>query len=131
MRKPSNSATMKLGACADELGVIRESLSELHRQEKALDERRSLLEARLIEELPASDADGICGRAFRATVVSSRVPSLKDWDALTKHVKRTGAFELFQRRLSREAVEERWATGKQVPGVEGFTVKKVSLTKKK
>lgn len=124
------TAPQKLGACADELGQIRAQLSELHRQEKKLEERRSELEERLIEELPASDADGICGRAFRATIVTSRVPSIKDWDALTRYVKRTGAFELLSRRLSREAVQERWDAKKEVPGVEGFTVKKVSLTKK-
>jgi hypothetical protein len=119
-----------LGACADELGKIRDAISELHRQEKPLDERRTALEARLIEELPASEAEGIAGKKFRVTINTKRVPTLKDWKKFCAYLKRTGNFELIQHRLSNEAVEERWAAKKEIPGVEGFTVKKVSLTKK-
>lgn len=130
MKKKSRALPKTLGACVDELGLLREQLSALHRDEEKLKERKAALEQRLIEELPASDAEGIAGKACRATIVTKRVPVVKDWAKLYAYVKKTGAFELLQRRLSTEAVEERWGDKKQVPGIEGFTVKKVSLTKK-
>lgn len=119
-----------LGACVDELGVLREALSEIHRDEERLKARRLALETKLLEELPASDAEGIAGKTMRATVVSKRVPSIKDWNKLTKYVQKTGAFDLLRRQVSTEAVQERWDAKKPVPGVEGFTKKSISLTKK-
>ena len=119
-----------LGACVDELGGIREALSELGKEETRLRARKTALETRLIEELPASDAEGITGKTMRATVVSKRVPSIKDWNKLTAYIKKTGAFDLLRRQVSSEAVQERWEAKKEVPGVEGFTKKSISLTKK-
>lgn len=119
-----------LGACADELKTIKDQLSALSREEEVLRARRVLLETKLIEELPASDAEGVVGKTIRATVVTRRVPVLEDWNAFTKYVKKTGDFDLLRRQVSTEAVEERWAAKKQVPGVGVFNKKKVSLTKK-
>ncbi len=119
-----------LGACADELKVLKDQLSDLHRQEEALQARRTRLETRLIEELSASDAEGVVGKTIRATVVTKRVPVLEDWAALTKHIKKTGDFDLLRHQVSTEAVEERWEAKQRVPGVGVFNKKKVSLTKK-
>lgn len=119
-----------LGACADRLGELRDAKAQLARALEDLETERKAIEARLIKELPASDSDGIAGRAFRATVVTKRIPQIADWEKLTAYVKKTGAFELFQRRLSEEAVKERWEAKQNVPGVEGFTKKKISLTQK-
>jgi hypothetical protein len=127
-----------LGACADEIGAIDARLTEiaaairalaLSKECDALVTRRKRLEEKLIEELPASDANGICGKTTRATIKTKRVPTIKDWDALTKHIKKTGDFDLIQKRLNQEAVGLRWEEKQQVPGVEGFTVKKLSITK--
>lgn len=128
-----------LGACADEIGAIDARLKEIDvelrrlkvsKEAIELAERRKLLEKKLIDELPASDADGICGKTTRATIKAKRVPVVKDWNVLCKYVKKTGAFELFHRQVTVEAVRERWDAKKEVPGVEGFTVKKLSITKK-
>jgi len=120
-----------LGECADRLGRIRDELKpRLESELAALETERKAIEARLILELPASKADGIAGKVCRVTVVPKRVPQINDWSKLTKFIKRTGAFELLQHRLSNAAVEELWEAKKPVPGVEGFTVKKISLTKK-
>lgn len=119
-----------LGACADELKVIKDQLSVLSREEEVLRARRVLLETKLIEELPVSDAEGVVGKTIRATVVTKRVPVLEDWNAFTKYIKKTGDFDLLRRQVSTEAVEERWEAKKRVPGVGVFNKKKVSLTKK-
>jgi len=119
-----------LGACVDRLFAIRAERSKLSAVDTALDEERKALEAKLIDELPASSAEGITGKLARATVVTKRVGTVSDWTKLQKYIQKTGAFELLSRRLSQEAVTERWEAKKQVPGVEGLTVKKISLTKK-
>ena len=138
-KAPSVKLPPTLGACADELGRINLRLREiadalrglpLSREAERLTARHAALEAKLLEELPASDADGICGRAWRATIKSKRVPTIQDWAKLTAYVRRSGNFELFHRRVNTEAVTELWDAKRQVPGITGFTVKKVSITKK-
>ena len=119
-----------LGACVDRLFAIRAERSKLSAVDTKLDEERKAIEQRLIDELPASSAEGITGKLARATIVSKRVGTVSDWTKLQAYIKRTGAFELLSKRLSQEAVTERWEAKQQVPGVEGITVKKVSLTKR-
>ena len=140
--RSSSSAGSKLpknlGACADEVGDIDRRVDEiarklsvhpLNKELEALGARRKLLEAKLLEELPASQATGVAGQRTRVTVKTKRVPVIQDYDVLIKFIKKTGAFDLLQRRLSVEAVQERWDEKKQVPGIGGFTVKKLSITK--
>ena len=130
MAKKDKPLPKTLGACADELKAIKDEMSGLNRELAELQARRTLLETKLIEELPASNAEGIVGKTIRATVVTKRVPVLEDWAAFTKHIKKTGDFDLLRRQVSTEAVEERWEAKKRVPGVGVFNKKKVSLTKK-
>lgn len=139
MTTKSNALPKTLGACADKIGAIDLRLDEiaqalkklaLTKEATYLSGLRKALEEHLINELPASDADGICGRVTRATINVKRIPVLKDWTKFTKYVQRKGAFELMQHRISVEAVNERWAAKQEIPGVEGFTVKKLSITKK-
>jgi len=119
-----------LGACADALFEIKAERARLAKLDGTLSARYYAIEARLIEELPASEAEGIAGKLARATVVTKRVPSVKDWGKLYAHILKTKSFDLVQKRVSAEAVKERWDAKKPVPGVEGFTVKRVSLTKR-
>lgn len=119
-----------LGGCADELKAVKDEMSEHNKALATLQARKTQLEEKLINDLPASDAEGVVGKTIRATVVTKRVPVLEDWAALTKHIKKTGDFDLLRRQVSTEAVEERWAEKKRVPGVGVFNKKKVSLTKK-
>jgi hypothetical protein len=119
----------KLGAVADLLYRTREARLRLSKECDALKERETALSEHLIRELPKSDASGVSGRVARATAVTKVVPTTEDWDALYRYVKRTGAFELLQKRLTAKAVEERWEAGKEVPGVGRFRTVVVSLSK--
>lgn len=118
-----------LGACADALYTIRQDRLLVQKQVDELKERETALRDHLIATLPKSDATGTAGKVARAQVQTKRVPHVEDWEALYKHVKRTGDFELLQRRLANDAVAERWDAGKKVPGVEPFTTVTVSVTK--
>lgn len=118
-----------LGACADRLYKVRQ---ERLKQQKVVDQlaaEESALKEHIIQALPKSEASGVAGRFCRVSVVSKMVPQVKDWDTFYKYVKRTGQFDLMQRRLSDAAIKERWEAGKEVPGVEHFNAVSVSINK--
>jgi len=119
----------KLGACADRLFQLREKRLEDQKKVDAIEAEEKALKEHIIQTLPKSEASGVAGKIARVTVVSKAVPQVKDWDVFYKHVKKTGEFELLQRRLTDTAIRERWDAGKQVPGVESFNALTVSVNK--
>lgn len=118
-----------LGACADEYYSIREKRLAIQRKIEEMEAREKVLKEHLIAQLPKSDANGITGRKCRVTVVVQKKPTVEDWDALYKHVKKTGEFEFFTRRVNESAVKERWEAGKKVPGVGVFQYVTLSINK--
>lgn len=120
-----------LGACADKYYELRQKRLDAQKVVDKIQEEESALREHLINTLPKSEATGTAGKKARVTVVTSQVPQVKDWDAFYKYVKKNGAFDLMQRRLADSAVKERWESGKKVPGVESFTVVKLSVNKVK
>lgn len=129
MSKNDVKVPKTLGACADRLYQLRGELAQVRKQAEALQAEYTAVKEKLVQELPKSEAQGVAGRLARATVVTKPKPSVKDWDALYRYIKKTGSFELLQRRVSEPAVAERWEAGQQVAGVEAFTVVDVSLNK--
>lgn len=127
--KPKFKLPKSLAACADRLYEVRQKRLDQQKVVAALEEEERALKNHLIDNLPKSDASGVAGKLARVTVVTKDVPQVKDWDALHKYIKRTGQFELFQRRLADNAVRERWEAGKEVPGVERFKAVSISLNK--
>ena len=118
-----------LGACADRLFGIKEAKGKLEAQIKTLDEEKRAIEEKLIADLPKSDAGGVLGKLCRAAITKHDVPTVKDWDAYYAFILKHKDFSLLQRRVGEAAVKERWEAGEKVPGVEPFTVIKVSVTK--
>lgn len=122
-----------IGACADQVFKLRAEISatkKRHEEElaqKTLDLKS--LEEHLINTLPKSDSSGAVGKLARVTVVISSVPQVQDWDALYKHIKKTGEFDLLTRGLSKEAIRARWENNKKVPGIGTFDVVKLSVNK--
>lgn len=119
----------KLGACADLLYKLREKRLEEQKKVDLIEEEEKALKEHLIQTLPKSEANGVAGKVARVSIVGKAVPRVADWDKFYKHIKKTGAFELMQRRVSDTAVQERWDAGKPVPGVESFNVTTVSINK--
>lgn len=118
-----------LAACADALYETRAKRLEVQKIVDDLQARESALREHLIDNLPKSDATGVSGKLARATVTVKELPRVEDWDKLWAHIKKTGAFELLQKRLANAAVEERWEHNKQVPGVGKFNAVSISLNK--
>ena len=120
-----------LGGCADKLYALREKRQALQRQVDDIKKDENLIKEKLIQNLSKDDARGVLGRRARAAIVTKRVAAVRDWDKFYRHILKTRDFSLMQRRVSDPAVNERWEDDKQVPGVEPFTVIKVSVTKTK
>jgi hypothetical protein len=118
-----------LALCADELYKTREARLAAQKAVDALQEKESAIKEHLINNLPKSDASGVAGKLARVTIVTKVIAQVKDWDVFYKYVKKTGAFDLMQRRLTDTAVKERWDNGKEVPGVEPFNAVTVSINK--
>lgn len=91
----------------------------------------SKLEKWFIQELPERSATGIAGKVARVQIVKKDRPSVVNWNKFYTHIKKKGEFELLNRAVNARAVKERWDAGKQVPGVDKFTFKDVSVTKVK
>lgn len=121
-----------LGACADRMYVIDEvELPKLKKLIEKLEKEYKAIAEHLIQNLPKSEANGITGKLARAEIDSKPVPTVKDWDKVYAYIKKTGSFDLLQRRLSTTAVKERWDAKRAIPGVDKFDVIKVKITKKR
>lgn len=114
--------------CADLLYKARERRLEIQRECDRVETLEKQIKNWFVETLPVSQT-GVAGRVARVQIEVSRQPCVDDWDKLYAHVKRTGNFELLQRRLNDGAVKERWENKAEVPGVGTFNVKKVSCTR--
>jgi hypothetical protein len=122
-----------LGACADLLYDLREKRLAAQKVVDAFATDETALKEHINENLPKGDT-GASGKHHHISVYTDPVPRIEDPDALYAHIKKTGDFDLLQRRLNNAAVKERWDDPKNkkgVPGVGTFNVVKVSLTKKK
>jgi hypothetical protein len=118
-----------LGACADKLFELRNKRLAEQKKVDEIAAEESALKNHIIENLPKSEASGVAGKLARVTVVTKQIPQVKDWDAFYKYVKKTGSFDLMQKRLTDAAIKERWEAGKEVPGVEHFNAVSVSINK--
>ena len=119
----------RLATVADKYFQARADRLAMQKQLDELKEKEAAYRDHLINELPKSDATGIAGKLCRVAVVTKPKPTVKDWFAFHKYIKRTGSFELLQRRVSEQAVKERWDDGKKVPGVETFDAVSLSVSK--
>lgn len=89
------------------------------------------LEKWFIQTLPDSEATGIAGQVARVQIKHKERPSVVNWDKVYDHIRKSKEFELLNRAVNAKAVKERWEAGKQVPGIEKFAYKDVSVTKVK
>lgn len=83
------------------------------------------LQDHIFSLLNKQDSTGAKGNLAQVTVIHQVVPTLDEYPDLIKYIKKTGSFDLLQKRLSSTAIKLRWEDGKEVPGVGRFT--KVSL----
>lgn len=97
-------------------------------QLKGLEDQISELDAELIQSLQDSDEEQVkISGGIGIKLVSSTVPSVKDWDAFYAWIKKNNAFWMLERRPSVTGYRDTLAAGKAIPGVESFTKIKLGL----
>ena len=116
------------GACADLLYLTRQARYKLQHEVAKLEALEKAVEQRFIDTLSSKDSTGVAGKVGRVQIKPKTVPVVEDWPKFYAHIKKTGEFELMQRRVAEGAVKERWDASKQVPGVGRFSTKTVSCT---
>ena len=119
----------KPAECADLLYETREARYKLQAEVEKYKVLEQALTDYFINTLPKSNSTGIAGKVARVQTGTKPIPQVNDWALLYKYIKRTGAFELLQRRLGEGAVKDRWSAKKTVPGVGVFNAVVVSVTK--
>lgn len=119
-----------MGACADLLFTLREKRLAADKAAAALKADETALIKHIIDNLD-KESSGAIGKHHKVRVVTKKKPQIKNFEELTKWVKKTGRFDVFQRRLSDQAIMDTLANPKvkSVPGVEMFNAVTVSLTK--
>lgn len=101
---------------------------KLSTQLKGLEDQISELDAELIQSLQDSDEEQVkISGGIGIKLVSSTVPSVKDWDAFYAWIKKNNAFWMLERRPSVTGYRDTLAAGKAIPGVESFTKIKLGL----
>ena len=118
-----------LGACADMFYDLRNQRLTVERQAAEIGRDEAALKDHIIRLLPKDDATGVRGKVAQASIDTKKKPTPEDWTKIRKFIKRTGDFDLLQRRLNDKAVESRWEAGEEIPGVGSFNVVTLSCTK--
>ena len=67
------------------------------------------------------------GDAGTASITEQILPQVVDWDALYAHIHETESYFLLQRRPAAAAFRELNASGEEVPGIEPFVQRTISL----
>ena len=123
---------------SEQIGVLVDELKKAEAKRLVADKVAEMLKAdevkiklTLIGQMRLAKVGAIGGKTFTATLSSEEQPTVKDWPKFYAYILKTKAFDLLERRPGKAAVKARWEDGKEVPGVDRFTVDKLSFTKLK
>lgn len=115
--------------CADILYLARQERLDTQKVVDVLDKLETAIEQFFINALPKKGASGIAGKVARAQIKPDPIEIVEDWDKVYAHIKRTGSWDLLQRRINAKAFSERREQGSPVPGSKLLPHQKVSCTK--
>lgn len=119
----------KVGAAIDLLYKVRAERKALQAKMEAEKAQETLIEEKILSMFGKQDLEGARGRAAQCSVSRKDSPTIEDFDALWDYARKKNLPELLHRRVSSDAVRERWKNGETIPGVGVFTKVSLSLTK--
>ena len=119
----------RIGDVADLLYKTRAARLAKKKEMDDLQAQETALKNHLIDVLPKSEASGVAGKAARVQILVKQRVGVEDWDKFYAYIKKTGSFDLLQRRPAENAIKERWEGRKVVPGVAAEPYVDVSITK--
>ena len=127
---------VRIGTKIDQLYKLQMQIAaaqaEVKKAEAKVDKLKvkySTLEETIFNTFDKQSLEGAVGKLAKTSIKRSEVPTVKSWPKFYAYIKRTGEFDLLQRRPSTAACRERWKEKKAVAGVSKFTRVSLSLTK--
>jgi len=86
-----------------------------------MDQKEKQLKADLVDQLRAAGIVKMTETHGDLTVgvkmLQTDEPNVDNWSELIQHIKATGEIDLLQKRLTPNAVKQRWEEGNTIPGV--------------
>jgi hypothetical protein len=119
-----------LGKQIDSLYTLDAEIKAQNKVLKDLKSRRYKLETKLLKDFEKSDIDGCKGQRGVARTRKATFYNIKDRRKFEKYVLKHKALDLFQNRLSAEALKARRDEGEHVPGVGSFDRTSITVTKR-
>jgi hypothetical protein len=117
-----------LGAEIDALWQLRQKIKKANAATKVLEDQEEAAELALLGRFGDSELGGAKGKFATASILRHTIASITDWPTLTKWIKKSGRFEILQKRISTTTLNELLEEHKQVPGVEPGVKKSIGLT---
>lgn len=123
-----------IGSLADQRWALKIKKTAASKVVDDIDDEIKALEKQIIEMLDSQDTRKGEGKLCSISINSSIVPSTKDWDAYIKFVAagkrgdKNAYLHLVQKRVSVEAWRELLELGINIPGIEPFTARTLSVT---
>ena len=125
-----SSPVRATSAIIDDVVANKKERAEIATRDKELIEEFRSLEMELIirfEEQGMTKASTLAGTV---SITETVLPQVTDWDAVYEHIRDTGDFYLLQKRPAAAAFRELHQADIQVPGMDAYTKKSISLRKK-
>jgi hypothetical protein len=120
-------APPKLGEIIDRMFDTREKKRKLDGDIAKLEAELKEDEELLLERMKAEATDKAAGKKASASITMGVVANVEDWAKVEAFVKKTGNFQLFQRRISDPAFRELMERRGAVPGITPFEKRKLNL----
>tara|TARA_R100001377_G_scaffold79470_2_gene57777 strand:- start:1010 stop:1387 length:378 start_codon:yes stop_codon:yes gene_type:complete len=114
----------------DDLYSIRTEVKSLQEQESELKRSQRELEATLMTKLDQQGVDRVGNDVCTVSLKKEIVPTVEDWEAVQRHVRDTGQFELLQKRMSAVAYRELRSMNLDVPGVKATELTRINFRSK-
>jgi hypothetical protein len=118
---------MNIRELAEKREALRDEKRAIAEREKALNGMIAEIDTQLFDVLDEQGVDRLSTNGVTLSVTETVVPQVTDWNEVYAYVNRTGAFHLFERRMSSVAFRELLDRIGQVPGVESFTKRAISM----
>ena len=118
---------MNIRELAEKREALRDEKRTIAEREKALNGMIAEIDTQLFDVLDEQGVDRLSTNGVTLSVTETVVPQVTDWNEVYEYVSQTGAFHLFERRMSSVAFRELLDRIGHVPGVESFTKRAISM----
>lgn len=123
----------KLGACIDLAYELRNTRIERQREVDAelaeMKEREQAIKDHIINTFGKSEIEGAKGSIASASITRTVYPRVVDWSKVHEYIRKTGEFDLLEKRMAKVAFRERYEAHVAIPGTEAYEDMDLSLTK--